>query len=483
MTTTASIISNQDYIDMQPAIKALRAAVMGSHFVKDMGYELLPHPSSVDKTSPEAIQRYYEYLCGAEFDEIAGQTLKSWLGRMKFHEADFTEFPDRINYLIENADNDGTSLTGSIEQTASNVMQVGWHVLVAEYLNAPAAGENLSQEAARSRNIRAAIKSYTRESVIDWDFKRINGVLQLSYLKMVECRSELNVKSGSREDVKEYFVMALDDDGNYYWQKFDDETSQSMAEQNYVTVAGGPLKWLPVAIVSDCEIQAGEMPKQLGMLSPIATACLDRYRTSADYKETIKNICPTSFTSGWTDQGWELFERMNNNRDYIAFGARAMNNLPEGVTMDTLNPSITLEGFERYFDANKSKIMAYGGVWPSENGQSTKTATQSENESSEVTSRLVTLANSLENAYRRLCLYCLMFEGQIGQDRIEDSLDLIQINLPSDFARSKLTSQEQKSVLDNFLGGLVPKTESIRILVRGGATVSDAETILAEGDG
>jgi len=483
MTTTTSIINNQDYTDMQGAIKALRAAVLGSHFVKAMGYELLPHPSSVDKTSEEAIQRYYEYLCGAEFDEIAGQTLKSWLGRMKFNETDFTEFPDRINYLIENSDNDGTSLTGLIEQTASNVMQVGWHVLVAEYLNAPVAGENLSQSAAKARNIRAAIKSYSRESVIDWDFKRINGVLQLSYLKMVECRDELNVKSGAREIVTEYLVLALDDEGNYYWQKFDDETSQDMAEQNYVTVSGKPLKWLPVAIVSDCEIQAGQMPKQLGMLSPIATACLERYRVSADYKETIKNICPTSYTAGWTTGGWEQFKEMNNSRDYIAFGARAMNNLPEGVTMDTLNPSITLEGFERYFDANKSKIMAYGGVWPSENGQSTKTATQSENESSEVTSRLVTLADNLENCFRRLCLYCLMFEGQIGQDNIEDSLDLIEINLPSDFARSKLTSQEQKEIRDNFLSGLYGRAEAVRILVRGGVTVSDVDTILAEDDG
>jgi len=300
---------------------------------------------------------------------------------------------------------------------------------------------------------------------------------------MVECRNELNVKSGAREIVTEYLVMALDDDGNYYWQKFDDETSQDMAEQNYVTVSGKPLKWLPVAIVSDCEIQAGQMPKQLGMLSPIATACLERYRVSADYKETIKNICPTSFTTGWTTQGWEQFEKMNNGRDYIAFGARAMNNLPEGVTMDTLNPSITLEGFERYFDANKSKIMAYGGVWPSENGQSTKTATQSENESSEVTSRLVTLADNLENCFRRLCLYCLMFEGQIGQDQIEDNLGLIEINLPSDFARSKMTSQEQKETRDNFLSGIYGRDEAIRILVRGGCTVSDVDTILAEGEG
>lgn len=482
MATASATTTHPEYATIQPALKSVRDCVLGGFFVKLEGYTYLPHPSQIDQTSPEAQQRYSEYKAGAEFDEITQMSLKSFLGRMKFSDTEF-DLPDKLSYLVENADGDGVTMSGLIEQTAANVMQVGWHLLVAEYMNAPLPGEQMSQAQAASRGIRAAIKAYNRESVLDWDFRRINGVMQLSYLKVMEKRTQLDQITGGRDDVTEYLVMALDEEGSYYWQKFDDElVTQRDAPRNEVTVNGQRLKWLPVEIVADLEPPAGAMPKSMGLLSPIATACLDRYRVSADYKETIKNICPTSYTAGWTEQGWEQFQLMNQGRDYIAFGARAMNNLPLGVEMDTLNPSITLEGFERYFEANKQKIIGLGGVWPSADGSATKTATQSENESSEVTSRLVTLANSLEASFRRVVAYCGLFEGMWAQDAIEQQLESIVIDLPTEFARSKLTPQEQREIRDNYLAGLYSRNEAVRLLVRGGCTVSDVDTILAESE-
>ena len=482
MATASATTTHPDYATIQPALKSVRDCVLGGFFVKLEGYTYLPHPSQVDKESDAARQRYAEYKAGAEFDEITQMSLKSFLGRMKFSDAEF-DLPDKLSYLVENADGDGVTMSGLIEQTAANVMQVGWHLLVAEYMNAPLPGEQMSQAQAASRGIRAAIKAYNRESVLDWDFRRINGVMQLSYLKVMEKRTQLNQITGGRDDVTEYLVMALDEEGNYYWQKFDDElVTQRDAPRNEVTVNGQRLKWLPVEIVADLEPPVGAMPKSMGLLSPIATACLDRYRVSADYKETIKNICPTSYTTGWTDQGWTEFQTMNDNRNYIAFGARAMNNLPLGVEIGTLNPSITLEGFERYFEANKQKIIALGGIWPSTDSGVVKTATQSENESSEVTSRLVTLANSLEAAFKRIVVYCGLFEGIYQQDAIEENLDDVVVALPKDFARSKLIPQEQKEIRDNYLAGLYSRNEAVRLLVRGGCTVSDVDTILAESD-
>ena len=479
MATANSTTTHPDYATIQPALKSVRDCVLGGFFVKLEGYTYLPHPSQIDKTSAEAVQRYTEYKAGAEFDEITQQTLKSFLGRMKLTDAEF-DFPDRLNYLIQNADGDGVSLAGLIEQTASNVMQVGWHLLVAEYMNAPLPGESMSQAQAASRGIRAAIKAYNRESVLDWDFRRINGVMQLSYLKMVEKRTELNQVTGGRDDKTEYLVMALDEEGNYYQQKFDDElVTQRDAERRYVTVGKTALRWLPVEVVADIEQPAGSLPKALGLLSPIATACLHRYVRSAKYIESMNYICPTTHSNGWTEQSWEMYKQINGV-DYIPMGGRAMVNLPEGVTLGVLNPSPSMEGFERYFEANKAKIIGLGGVWPSGEGSATKTATQSENESSEVTSRLVTLADNLEACFRRVVSYCGMLEGLWAQDAIEQQLEQVAIDLPTEFARAKLTPQEQKEIRDNYTAALYSRTEAVRLLVRGGVTVSDVETILAE---
>ncbi len=480
--TTTSVTTHPDYGVMLPAIKAVRTACKGGYFIKRGGYKFLAHPSDVDQTSPAALARYSAYALNAEFDEIPQQTLRSYLGRMRFNDAEF-EMPSQLEYLIQNADNDGTALTGMIEQAANNIMQVGFHILVAEYVNAPAAGEVLSEEQARQRNIRAAIKSYVRESLLDWSYARINGVLQLSYLKFLETRSELDAISGTRKDVKEYFVMAIDEEGAYYWQKFDGEsTTQQMAQRNYVTVGGQALRWLPVEIVTDMEQDPGKLPMQLGILAPIVDKVLARYRTSANYKECLKHIAPTSWTAGWTQHGYELFQQMNGGSDQMKTGPLAMLNLPEGVEAGVINPSMSFEGYENYFERNKDEITALGGVWPSNDGQGSKTATQADNEASEVNSRLQTLADNLENAFERLIVYCGMFAGMWAKDAIEQNLNQVIISLPREFARTKMTPQEQQAVRDNMLAGIYGKAEAVRILVKGGVTVSDAETILAEVD-
>lgn len=480
--STTSVSTHPDYSILAPALKAVRDCAAGGYFVKLENYTYLPHPSQVDTTSPEAQQRYREYLAGAEFDDIPQMTLKSWLGRMKFKDAAF-DIPDRLSYLLENADNDGVSLAGLIEQTASNVMQVGWHLLVAEYMNAPKAGETMSAADAATRNVRAAIKSYNRESVMDWSFARVNGVLQLNYLKLYECRSELDATTGSRTDVKEYLVLALDEVGAYYWQKFDSEIiTQQYAERNYVTVAGKPLRWLPVDIVCDIEQPAGVMPKSLGLLSPICEKILSRYRVSADFKESMKYMRSTQFTSGWTEHSWELYKAINGI-DYLPSGPRALVNLPEGVTVGATSVTQTVEHYFKYLlEVNKEDVMALGGVWPSENGQAAKTATQSDNESSEVTSRLVTLANNLEAGFRRMVLYCGVFYGLWPQDAIEANLKQVIINMPDDFAATKMSAQDQQQVRENYIAGLYGRTEALKILFAGGCTVSEVEVILSESE-
>ena len=73
-----------------------------------------------------------------------------------------------------------------------------------------------------------------------------------------------------------------------------------------------------------------------------------------------------------------------------------------------------------------------------------------------------------------------MFDGLWAQDAIEQQLEQVVIDLPTEFARAKLTPQEQKEIRDNYTAALYSRTEAVRLLVRGGVTVSDVETILAE---
>jgi hypothetical protein len=67
--------------------------------------------------------------------------------------------------------------------------------------------------------------------------------------------------------------------------------------------------------------------------------------------------------------------------------------------------------------------------------------------------------------------------GLWSPDSVEENLDKIQINLFNDFGKKKLDPQEQQSIRDNVMAGMYSREEGLRLLIAGGATISDAETI------
>lgn len=481
---TVNTTTNPDYIMMQPALRKVRDAVKGSFFVKRKGTIYLPHPSEIDQTSTESIARYYQYISAAEFDEVPGQTMRSMIGRMQLRNATL-DLPDDINYLVQNVDNDGTSLIGQAEQVVADILQVKWHLLVAEFVNAPQQGERLTAEEAASRGMRAAIKSYTRESVVDWDFQRINSVMQLRYLKLHERLSKLDISSGSRREYDEYLILALDENGEYYYwrETLSSEGTPIRTEPVYPTVNNGQrLKWLPVEIISDIEPTPGKMPLELGYLAPIVDKVLARYVDSAAYAEARQSLPPTMISSGWTQMAWELFPQMNNSRDYLIVG-KGVNNLPEGVTMEVIAPSVQLEHYVTYRQENAADIRALGGEFSGDETAG-KSDTQSMNERTDKVSRMATIIDNLESGYRRLALYCGMFEGLYSQDEIENNLDAIGIKFSREFAKDPANIEAGRFIATELrMTGLYTDEHIIKLLVSRGWAEETAETMLDSIDG
>ena len=79
--------------------------------------------------------------------------------------------PEKLQYLIDDGDGDWLSLQASIEITASNCLQVGYHILLAEYDQlASGLDVELSIADKAALNQRASIKHYPRESLKDWAY-------------------------------------------------------------------------------------------------------------------------------------------------------------------------------------------------------------------------------------------------------------------------------------------------------------------------
>lgn len=462
------------------AVEAVRDAVAGEVFVKDKMTDYLPNPSEVDTTSDDSKARYARYLQGAEWDAYPEQTLRAMLGKLKIDDA-IIELPDSISYLAEDADGDGISLDAMMQQSAAEVLQVKWQVLVADYKGlTDVAVESVSIADLASMDNRSVVKAYTRENVVYWHYSRINGKLQLSYLMLREVGSVFDQSTMTDKPIKSYLILALDEDGNYYQQKMVEGYDKTLAvgEMTYVSVNGKPLKWLPVQVVCDEQGVSGRMPKELGFLAPICSLTFARYQMSADYKEAMRCMPPTRDIQGMTPAAFDQFKEMNG-RSYYASGANAVNFMPDGASTELNSANMDVEFYERYFADNESKIRSLGGVIVSDS-MSDKTATEVTTNAAEQNARLKNVADGLEFSYRRIAAYCMMFEGKAPADAVESVLDQITIDIDRNFAQVKLTTDEVRAIQELVLSGLLTKEMAINKLIAGGWADGDAQTILAQ---
>lgn len=475
---TLMTVTHPLYDAMLPELEKVRACVMGSFAVKAGRYTYLPHPSQIDQTSPEQIIRYNEYLAGAEFDGSPDDLRRSLLGKMRISSVT-AELPERLSYLLNNTDGDGLNLGASIEYAGNNVLQMKWHLLVVDFAGAPAAGQTISRAEAAALGARANIKQYTRENVVNWSFARVNGVMQLRWVKLLEMQDDFNPVTGQRQDVERYLTLGLDESGNYYQQISVKKSGAEEAREEPVpvTVGGAPLKWLPVVIVADEELPNNEFPLQLGYLNKSCDAALHAYRVSAVYKESQRNLSPTTYSSGWKAGDADLFKEINNGRTYMATGAGAVNNLPEGVTVDIQSVSASMEDFHWYFERQEKSVAEMSGRGES---ASAMTATEAQIIAADQNALLETIAENLEQGFKRAISYCAMFEGLWSPADVENRLDDIELSLPRDFASPKLTPQERQQVVNEYAAGLISQDEALRQLYAGGATVADIEQIKME---
>lgn len=480
----ANIISAEmhpDYHEMVTEITKVRDCIEGAARVKRERYTYLPHPSQIDQTSREQIARYNEYLAGAEYEGSPDRTRRSLLGKMRLSDTEI-ETPDRTGYLAQDADGDGLSMIGAIESTISQVMQMKFHLLVADYQGLSDVDLlSLSLADVEQLNPRAAIKQYSRENIVNWSFARVNGVMQLSWVMLLEHGYKFNEATYEHDPVESYLILALDENGDYYQQKivYDASAGKSEGEREYLTVSGQRLKWLPIVVVADEQIQASKLPKALGFLSAVCDAELHRYRVSAVYKEVQRNLAPTTYTSGWKSGDIEVFKEANGGRTYISTGAGAVNNMPEGVTTDIVSASMEMDDFHWYFTESAKKIRQLGG---NSDSQTDKTATEANINAQEQNALLNTIADNVEAGFARAISYCAMFEGLWSPDDVEKNLDQITVSLPRDFASPRLTVDEIRALIEMRMQRLVSKDEFYRQIKNGGWMIEEVEQMIEELD-
>ena len=474
---TFFITPNPNVTEMQNELQAVRVCVAGSYFVKKIK-RLLPHPSSVDTASAEAVERYNKYVADADFDDFTQTTMSTLLGKMKVSDT-YIELPEKLEYLRNNSDNDGLSINGAITSTAENLLQVKWHVLLADYQGLSELQSNdVSIADLEQLNPRATIKQYSRENVIDWDFERVNGAMQLTYILLREISSKLDQESMTRKNTTAYLKLGIDEQG-YYQQKIVESEmgGSSEGEKNYVKINNVNMQFIPVEIVVDTEIQGGYMPLKAGYLTAISNLALSRYRVSAVYKEGLYALLPTMNVFGMDSTNYDTFKEVNG-RSYLASGVFTPNFLPSvDMKVELVESSLSLKQFQEFFDRNEKLVKAEGGTFKTD-GAVQRTATEIVAEGEQQNNTLEPMVSSIEESMARVIAYCGLFEGIYTIEQAQSMPEDIVIKMNRQFAVSKLSVEEVKELREGVSAGLLTKKVYLELLVQGGWDIGEVDELL-----
>lgn len=158
-----------------------RAACAGQDEVKACSVLFLPDDGANDATR-EARARYARYLLRATWFPCAGYTKQGLLG-MVFRKPPEVELPSQLEYIKENADGGGLSLTQVAKIAVEETLEVGRVGILTEY---PESEAGLSAEEVAARMLQARLTIYRAEAIDNWKYEMIGGVLKLTMVKLCE---------------------------------------------------------------------------------------------------------------------------------------------------------------------------------------------------------------------------------------------------------------------------------------------------------
>ena len=463
---------NDQYSKSADSVQLVRDTVEGEPTIKSGSNKekYLPNPCPGEEGSEEIYDRF---LAGAEYDSIPASTVNSLLGVMYTPEPEIV-LPPKMEYLLEDADGNGLPLKNQMKVASSEILQVNYIGLLAEYndlsnLNV----DEITIADAQSMNLQSSIKQYVRESIINWGFSKVNGRLQLQYVVLAETDEVTNFDTLESDKVNSYLLLALDEDGFYYQKKFveNSPTNHTESEPLYPKAGGNNLREIPFAFVMQDDKPVGSIPVEPGYIYPISTKTLARYRVSANLKEALYNMGgPISYSTGWTEQGLKTFEKLTG-RTNISVSPYAHNPLPKDATFEIAKWDTEGSAYFTYMKDNAAEIRALGGVFDNTDGNDPETATAAAIKAADKKGVLSSVADNTEQGFERVIQWCMLFESTSGD---------VDISINRDYSKVKLTPQEQKAIHDNYLSNIYSREEALRQLEHGGVLRSEAETILQE---
>lgn len=408
----------------------------------------------------EEQDQYYHRVEKAIYTNYTGRTREGLKGAI-FRLPPRIELPPDMEFMLENADGAGQSLTQVSKLAADEVMETGRFGLLADY---PMVDEDLTVEQVRRMGLQPHIATYTAESIINWHVHVLNGRRQLGMLVLKE-NSPVHYDEFTWDYVDRFRVLRLNDSQQYTQQLYD-ENGDAITEEIVIRGASGqPFDYIPFHFIGSRD----NLPDiDEPILYDIARVNIGHFRNSADQENNLSVHGGGTLVVS-TDMSPEAFQAANPGG--ITVGENAGLVLSEGGKAELLQlgPASAI-GTEM---THKEQMMVQiGAKIITKTGQ--RTAEEARIQATSENSMLDTMVGNIDESFTAVLYDCRAFISPTDAE--------IVFSLNNDFYADTISPQEIMAMIQGSDAGVMPKIDIVRRLIDAGWIQSEGtpEDILSD---
>ena len=414
----------------------------------------------IPRRTHEEQDQYYHRVEKAIYTNYTGRTREGLKGAI-FRLPPRIELPPDMEFMLDNADGAGQSLTQVAKLAADEVMETGRFGLLADY---PMVDENLTVEQVRRMGLQPHIATYTAESIINWHVHVLNGRRQLGMLVLKE-NSPVHYDEFTWDYVDRYRVLRLNEDQQYTQQLYDENGDAITDEITIRGASGQPFDYIPFHFIGSRD----NLPDiDEPILYDIARVNIGHFRNSADQENNLSVHGGGTLVVS-TDMSPEAFQSANPGG--ITVGENAGLILSEGGKAELLQlGSASAIGTEM---THKEQMMVQiGAKIITKTGQ--RTAEEARIQATSENSMLDTMVGNIDESFTKVLYDCRAFISPTDAE--------IVFSLNNDFYADTISPQEIMAMIQGSDAGVMPKIDIVRRLIDAGWIQSEGtpEDILSD---
>lgn len=320
--------TRQEYTNALPSWRLVKRCVAGAREVRKWD-EYLPMPDPTNQ-SGENKERYQQLKKRAMFLNITGRTRTGLLGAV-FRKTAEVDLPAQVQYLLENASGDGTSLEQLSKDAVGECLDTGRGGFLTDFPKIDTEGRPRTR--AESGGMQAWVHHYPALSIINWREDVIGGRKRLALVVLHEVLNEPTEDGFEFQSIDQYRALILED--GVYKQRVYRQDRPEGEESIPTDHNGNTLDHIPFHFYG---AENNDAAVDKGPLEDIADVNILHYGNSATVEEAgFIASQPTLFiTTGMQPDDW-----LKANPNGIHIGSRRGHNLGSTGTATLLQAEET----------------------------------------------------------------------------------------------------------------------------------------------